>query len=97
MKTLLLIIAMTTVCAGLFTVGYSVAMDKYKYYDENAWEETMDKVKKFCIDHPNFIELPTGEIVILRYYPVDYVFMFEEEIPIDVTQLDTISWIKELK
>jgi len=78
--------------AGVFYAGYYSAVVSNEYSDESweDWIRTFDRIKNFCSEHPAFIELPTGEILILRHYRADYIFMWERDTLPDLFVLDTI-------
>ena len=91
MKTFLIVTILTIVCALMFYVGYLYAGQQFCYRCEKDWDDTIERVRKFASKHPSFIELPTGEILLLRHYPADYVFLWDENLPHDSIVLDTIK------
>ena len=83
MRTLIWILSAITISAAVFYSGYQVADMENEHHcnKESKWINTMDEMRNFCRHAPNFIELPTGEIVLIRFYTPDHTFMWNDELP----------------
>lgn len=48
---------------------------------ESQWINAFDEMREFCRYAPNFIELPTGELILVRFYTPDHAFRWNDELP----------------